>query len=166
MVHTWPTQAWYPLLQFLLWNNHLCDSSHTNTSPSIFSRTATPSSQTLGTPGLSCLQSRFQSQGHGVSIHKQYNTYISKWFKFCETFILFESPYTNSTILIFPNGSNFVKHLFYSSWILINGGRGTKCGHYSSHSLGYYSRQAWALGQILHWSKSLSNVAEYCYQIC
>ena len=25
---------------------------------------------------------------------------------------------------------------------------------------------AWALGQIWHWSKSLSNVAEYCYQIC
>ena len=24
----------------------------------------------------------------------------------------------------------------------------------------------WALGQIWHWSKSLSNVAEYCYQIC
>ena len=23
-----------------------------------------------------------------------------------------------------------------------------------------------ALGQIWHWSKSLSNVAEYCYQIC
>ena len=27
-------------------------------------------------------------------------------------------------------------------------------------------RQAWAFGQIWHWSKSLSNVAEYCYQIC
>ena len=40
------------------------------------------------------------------------------------------------------------------------------CGHYSSHSLGHYLRQAWALGQIWHWSKSLSNVAEYCYQIC
>ena len=35
-------------------------------------------------------------------------------------------------------------------------------GHYSSHSLGYYLRQAWTLGQIWHWSKSLSNVAEYC----
>ena len=39
-------------------------------------------------------------------------------------------------------------------------------GHYSSRSLGHYLHQAWALGQIWHWSKSLSNVAEYCYQIC
>ena len=48
------------------------------------------------------------------------------------------------------------------SWALINGGRGgeAKCGHYSSHSLGHYLRQAWVLGQIWHWSKSLSNVAE------
>ena len=45
-------------------------------------------------------------------------------------------------------------------------GGGEKCEHYSSHSLGHYLRQVWALGQIWHWSKSLSNVAEYCYQIC
>ena len=45
-------------------------------------------------------------------------------------------------------------------------GGGTKFGHYSSHSLGHFLRQAWALGQIWHWSKSLSNVAECCYQIC
>ena len=45
-------------------------------------------------------------------------------------------------------------------------GGGAKCGHYSSHSLGHFSHQAWALGQIWHWSKSSSNVAEYCYQIC
>ena len=45
-------------------------------------------------------------------------------------------------------------------------GGGSKCGHYSSHSLGHYLRQAWALGQIWHWSKSLSNVAGYCYKIC
>ena len=43
---------------------------------------------------------------------------------------------------------------------------GAKCGHYSSHSLGHYLHQAWVLGQIWHWSKSLSNVAEYCFQIC
>ena len=43
---------------------------------------------------------------------------------------------------------------------------GGKYGHYSSHSLGHYLHQAWGLGQIWHWSKSLSNVAEYCYQIC
>ena len=43
---------------------------------------------------------------------------------------------------------------------------GAKYGHYSSPSLGHYLHQAWALGQIWHWSKSLSNVAEYCYQIC
>ena len=43
---------------------------------------------------------------------------------------------------------------------------GAKYGHYSSRSLGHYLHQAWALGQIWHWSKSLSNVAEYCYQIC
>ena len=54
----------------------------------------------------------------------------------------------------------------YSSWIFKNGGRGAKYGHYSSRSLGHYLHQAWALGQIWHWSKSLSNVAEYCYQIC
>ena len=54
----------------------------------------------------------------------------------------------------------------YSSWILINGGRGAKCGHYSSHSLGHYLPQAWALGQIWHWSKSISNVGEYCHHIC
>ena len=47
-----------------------------------------------------------------------------------------------------------------------NGERGAKYGHYSSRSLGHYLHQAWALGQIWHWSKSLSNVAEYCYQIC
>ena len=41
-----------------------------------------------------------------------------------------------------------------------------KWGHYSSHSLGHYLRQAWALGQMWHWSKSLSNLARYCYQIC
>ena len=45
-------------------------------------------------------------------------------------------------------------------------GRGEKYGHYSSCSLGHYLHQAWALGQIRHWSKSLSNVAEYCYHIC
>ena len=49
--------------------------------------------------------------------------------------------------------------------ILINGG-GAKCGHYSSHSLGHYLCQAWTLDQIWHWCKLLSNVAEYCYQIC
>ena len=54
----------------------------------------------------------------------------------------------------------------YSSWILINGGEGAKCGHYTSHSFGHYVSQAWALGQIRHWTKSLSNVAEYCNQIC
>ena len=42
----------------------------------------------------------------------------------------------------------------------------TKCGYYSSHSLGHYLRKAWALVQIWHWRKSLSNAAEYCYQIC
>ena len=34
-------------------------------------------------------------------------------------------------------------------------GGGAKCGHYSSHSLDHYLRQAWALGQIWHWCKSL-----------
>ena len=38
-------------------------------------------------------------------------------------------------------------------------------GHYSSHSLDRYLRQAWTLGQMWCWCKSLSNVAEYCYQI-
>ena len=46
-----------------------------------------------------------------------------------------------------------------SSWILINGGRGGKMWALSSHSLGHYLHQAWALGQIWHRSKSLSNVA-------
>ena len=46
---------------------------------------------------------------------------------------------------------------------MMGGGGGVKCGHYSSHSLEHYLRQAWALGQIWHWSKSFSNVGEYCY---
>ena len=54
----------------------------------------------------------------------------------------------------------------YSSCILKNGGTGAKYGHHSCCSLSHYLHQAWALGQIWHWSKSLSNVAEYCYQIC
>ena len=54
--------------------------------------------------------------------------------------------------------------LAFNKWW--EGGGGANCGHYSSHSLGHYLRHAWALGQIWHWSKSLSNVAEYCYQIC
>ena len=39
-------------------------------------------------------------------------------------------------------------------------GRGGECVHYFSHSLGHYLRQAWVLGQIWHWSKSLSNGAD------
>ena len=54
----------------------------------------------------------------------------------------------------------------YSSWILINGGRGAKCGHYSSHPRAIIYIRSEALGQIWHCCKSLLNVAEYFYQIC
>ena len=37
-------------------------------------------------------------------------------------------------------------------------GGGGGCGHYSSQPLDHYLRQAWALGQIWHCSKSLSNI--------
>ena len=41
-----------------------------------------------------------------------------------------------------------------------------KCGHYSSHLWAIIYVRPGALGQIWHWCKSLSNVAEYFYQIC
>ena len=55
----------------------------------------------------------------------------------------------------------------YSSWILINCGRG-------GQNMGTIQVTPWtnvyvrpgALGQIWHWCKSLSNVAENLYQIC